>query len=97
MGKELNFMRDVWTEWKKDGDVRCIECNRRLKFHPAHVSHILPKGNYGRFRLRHDNVVPMCFEHHQLWEFGDRKKMKCGEKLKNISISLKSEYFNGTD
>ena len=52
------------------------------------MSHILTKGAHPS--LRHDkrNINLVCMEHHQIWEFGDRKSMKIYEKNKPIIIKL---------
>ncbi len=93
MTNELDFMKQTWSDWLKSGPVRCIECNKELWFHPAHVSHVLPKGAYPALRLDAENVVPMCFNCHQTYEFGARNKMKVHEKLESIKTTLKQKMY----
>lgn len=67
------------TAWKIKPNY-CEECGLYLsKFSRAFISHILTKGAHDPLRNHLDNFNKLCLEHHNQWEFGDRKSMKIYE------------------
>ena len=90
---ELQFFKDVWAHWHLLNATKCVECGQPLKFHPAHVSHILSKGAYPKFRLNPLNVKPLCLEHHQQYETGKRSEMKIYKFVSELSEKLKAQYY----
>ena len=68
---------------------KCEECGKSLpsvfKDREGNInaifqfSHILTKSAFPEFRHDQRNFNRLCFEHHQQWEFGERKTMKIYE------------------
>jgi len=64
----------------------CEECGTQLPdifedekgsmIYVVQYSHILGKAAWGEYRHEYWNFQRLCFGCHQIWEFGDRKKMK---------------------
>lgn len=66
------FYKKVW----KEKNTICEECGRKLwVFNRIFISHVLSKGAYPSYRHDMRNVNILCTEHHQQWEFGNRKSM----------------------
>ena len=85
------------TEWYQamweSRPHRCQECGVHLPhFSPMFVSHIITKGSYPSLRNHPENFMIYCSQCHQLWEFGERKKMKTYEEAMEIMDRLKREY-----
>jgi len=58
-------------------------------------SHILPKKNYGRFRLEAFNIKVVKPEIHQIWEFESREKLLQyvgGRKILDYANYLRQKY-----
>mgnify|MGYP003136093868 CR=1 FL=1 len=72
----------------------CEECNKKLKtFSRANVSHILSKGAFPKYRYHKDNYNILCFDCHQIWEFGDKKNMRIWNKNEKIINNLVLNYY----
>lgn len=55
-------------------------------------SHILGKGAFPEFRHNRLNMNILCLECHQVWEFGDKKKMKIYKDNMEIIQKLKKIF-----
>ncbi len=91
---------DAWYkyQWKTRRHF-CEECGKFLGDKLSHmfVSHIISKGSHPALRTHVDNCNILCADHHQQYEFGDRKSMKVYEKNKPIIIKmLQSEIAKAT-
>lgn len=94
---ELDFMKKIWSI--KFGSIedngRCEECDIPIKFAPAHCCHILSKGSRPDLRLVEENIVILCFNHHQQLDFGDKKSLKIWDRLEATILNFKnSDIFN---
>lgn len=54
----------------------------------ARYSHILPKSVYPKLRNKPQNINNLCLKHHEMWENGDREKMKIYKKNHKICLEL---------
>lgn len=72
----------------------CEECGKPLRqYSSCYISHILSRGANADMGYDLRNFNLLCFEHHQQWENGDRKKMRIYNKnLKTIN-ELKKDYY----
>jgi len=71
----------------------CEECMRPLREYSAtYVSHILTKGAHPE--MAHDcrNVNILCFNHHSVWENGNRENMRIYLGNMKTIEQLKKEY-----
>jgi hypothetical protein len=83
------FYKQAW----ESKEHICEECGRYLvNFSPGYISHILSRGAHIDKAKDLRNVNILCFECHQKWEFGDRKKMKIYDKNQITIQILKDEY-----
>ena|SRR6478736_9833340 len=89
--KDKNFFEAIW----KERDHICEVCCTPLgdTYNPVFFSHVLTKGAYPKFRHYHKNIVLMCFEDHQEWEFTDRKDPKWNS-VRDLSEELIIEYYS---
>ena len=64
--------------WNQNKHHTCQNCRKELGSYPnpAFFSHILPKGKFPEHRLNPNNFKIICFDCHQLWEFGTLDKLK---------------------
>lgn len=71
---DTKFYEEIWSECPH----YCEECDKYLgdKWERYMFSHILSKGSQPRLRHNKDNINLLCLEHHQMWEFGDKKSMR---------------------
>lgn len=94
------FFRWVWDHKPH----YCEECMKPLRNYSAvYCSHILTRG--GNPEMAHDprNINILCFEHHNKWENGNRKRMRIypgnqriiNELLKDYNIQRKEVQNNG--
>lgn len=73
----------------------CEECGRYIAYPCAvNVSHILTRGAHPEKAHDPRNVNFLCFDCHQLWENGDREKMRIYRKNQQTIQQLKHEYDN---
>jgi hypothetical protein len=82
---------------------KCEECDKPLpsvfKDKEGNInaifqfSHILTKSAFPEFRHDSRNFNRLCFEHHQQWEFGDRKTMRIYEPNQLVIEQLR-EFNN---
>lgn len=80
-------------------DHKCEECGVRLneEFRDDEgrvscrwrYSHILPKSIYPKLRHNVLNFNNLCLECHQVWDFGDKKRMKIFDKNEETICKLK--------
>lgn len=71
--QNVKFYRWIW-EHKPH---YCEECMRPLReYSSVYCSHILTRGAHPEFAYYPENVNILCFEHHNMWEYGDRKRMR---------------------
>lgn len=91
---ELDFFKQTWKYWQVlyNGNVKCCECSRVIDFAPAHCSHLMSKGALPSKRLEIRNLVPMCFNCHQKWEFELRDKMSNKYLIKQKD-AIKAEHY----
>lgn len=71
--------REVHLElWSKKKKHFCQNCDKDLGDYPnpAYFSHIVPKSRSPKLRLDHDNFKIVCFDCHQLYEFGTLDKIR---------------------
>jgi len=76
--------------FKKIYDQRgpyCEECGKYVEFDPSIFSHRHSKGAHPGLRLDPDNIDVLCWDHHQQWEFGKkRKEMKIYNNGRKIPL-----------
>ena len=99
MAANERFFRWVW-EYKPH---YCEECMRPLRsYSVVYCSHILTRGAHPEMAHDPRNINILCFEHHNMWENGNRKRMRIypgnqriiNELLKDYNIQRK-EVKNG--
>jgi 5-methylcytosine-specific restriction endonuclease McrA len=88
--KDIGWYREMWELRSHN----CQECGIHLPhFSPMFISHIITKGSYPSLRNHPENFMIYCSQCHQLWEFGDRRKMKTYDEAMEIMDKLKREYY----
>jgi len=88
--KDIEWYKEMWKKSSK----RCMECGLRiLHFHPMFISHIITKGSFPQLRHHPENFMIYCMNCHQMWEFGERKKMKTYQEAIEIAERLKREFY----
>ena len=71
----------------------CEECMRPLREYSAtYVSHILTKGAHPEMAHDPRNVNILCFNHHSVWENGNRENMRIYLGNMKTIEQLKKEY-----
>ena len=88
--KDEVFYRSAWKELPH----QCINCHLPLRgYSRSYISHLISKGS--NTALRHDirNVVPMCYDCHQTFEFGKRSEMKIWPELQERIRLLLLEHY----
>lgn len=83
------FFRWIW----ENKPHYCEECMKPLRTYSAvYCSHILTRG--GNPEVAHDprNINILCFEHHNMWENGERKKMRIYPGNQRIINNLIEDY-----
>lgn len=71
----------------------CAECCKPLRQYSAvYISHIKTRGSHPA--LAHDcrNVNILCFEHHSMWENGNRERMRIYPGNQRIIRELLQDY-----
>lgn len=71
----------------------CSECLKPLRQYSAvYISHIKTRGSHPA--LAHDcrNVNILCFEHHSMWENGNRERMRIYPGNQRIIEELINDY-----
>lgn len=71
----------------------CAECCKPLRQYSAvYISHIKTRGSHPA--LAHDcrNVNILCFEHHSMWENGNRERMRIYPGNQRIIKELLQDY-----
>ena len=85
------FFRWVW-EHKPH---QCEECLKPLRNYSAvYCSHILTRGSHPETAHDARNINILCFEHHSLWENGDKTKMRIYSGNIRLIELIKNEYAN---
>jgi hypothetical protein len=89
---DTKFYEEIWSERPH----YCEECDKYLgeKWERYMFSHILSKGSQPRLRHNKDNVNLLCLEHHQTWEFGDKKSMNIYPENEKIIQMLREKILN---
>jgi len=64
--------------WAKKKRHNCQNCKKPLGSfpNPAFFSHIVPKSKEQSLRLDPNNFKIVCFDCHQIWEFGTLDKIR---------------------
>jgi len=85
--KEL--FREIWIERPH----YCECCHKELGEIPlAHFfSHILSKGAFPKYKHNKDNIILICMNCHNDWEYGNRSLIKFSLK-KRLYDLLKNKY-----
>ena len=89
--EELDVMLEVW-EANADIDNRCqcSECGKSLEFDRTHCAHILSKGAFPSLRSNPENIIILCFECHQQFDFGLRSEMNIYPFIEEKTFELKN-------
>lgn len=89
---DTRFYKEIWNERPH----KCEECGVYLgeQWKRFMFSHILSKGAHPKLRHDKQNINVLCLEHHQQWEFGNRKTMKIYDKNKDAIIKLLQREIN---
>lgn len=68
--EDTEFFKSIWNE----RGHYCEICGESLgeEYNPVFFSHILTKSAFPKYRHNKDNILLMCFKHHNKWEFEDR-------------------------
>jgi|10_taG_2_1085330.scaffolds.fasta_scaffold219980_2 predicted restriction endonuclease len=84
---DVKFYNSIWN----DSNHYCENCNIYLgeQLNKSYISHILSKGAYPKHRHNNENINVLCFNCHQLWEFGDKTKMSIYRKNVKVMNKLK--------
>ena len=92
MSANERFFRWIW-EHKPH---YCEECMKPLKGYSAvYCSHIITRGSHPEMAHDPRNINILCFEHHNQWENGNRKRMRIYPgNLKTIN-ELTKDYDKG--
>lgn len=91
MAANERFFRWVW-EHKPH---QCEECLKPLRNYSAvYCSHILTRGAYPEMAHDARSINILCFEHHSLWENGDKTKMRIYPGNIRLIELMKNEYAN---
>lgn len=53
------FFEECISQIKKE-NLRCAECNEKLKGHVSEVAHILPKSSFRSIQTNKLNWIPLC-------------------------------------
>ena len=78
--------------WKHKKHV-CEECLKPLgDYSSVYISHILTKGSYPEMAHDPRNNNILCFDHHNLWENGNRESMRVYRHNMGVIGLLNSEY-----
>lgn len=88
----LKLDKQLYTSvWSKRPHY-CENCDKWLgdKMLAVFMSHILSKGSYPEHRHKEENINLLCFECHQVWEFGDRSSMRIFAANQKVIAKLKS-------
>ena len=104
--RKVTGERELFIEMYKECGKVCALSGADL-LPPEHpmfhhqFSHILPKGSYGRWRLRKENIVPCLKQFHDQWEaIKDKERLAVVQPLWkpwcDIYYSLRYQY-NTTD
>lgn len=74
----------------------CFNCDKHLGDRPykTFFAHILPKGTFGKFRHRKDNILLLCPQCHHNLDFGFSTDMKRWDEIQQIKQKLKTEYYD---
>lgn len=71
----------------------CAECCKPLRQYSAvYISHMKTRGSHSQ--MAHDvrNVNILCFEHHSMWESGNRERMRIYPGNQRIIKELLQDY-----
>ena len=94
------FFRIMWAEWESRHYVACAECFRGLQFNVKHCAHIIGKGTEPQMRHDKENLMPLCFYHHRIYdqgmgvfEPGHVNEFLIGPEIKERIAKLKRKYY----
>lgn len=93
---ELQMFLEIWNERPKVSEVsgkQLLPLGHKLWINQ--FSHILPKGTYGKFRLRKDNIKMVLPDEHDMWEH-HKSEIRDADIWRWVFIKadeLKEEYF----
>ena len=87
---ELDTMLSVWEE-NQDFHDRCLcsECGKSIEFDRSHCAHILSKGAFPQHRCNPENIVILCFDCHQTFDFESRESMAIWPYIEEKTLELK--------
>lgn len=75
---EREMFLEIWQE--RPHYCTNKNCNKWLGNEPRtfFFSHIKPKSVYPQLRLNKNNIQLLCFDCHQIFDFGDKSKIDVG-------------------
>ena len=83
------FFRWIWDHKPH----YCEECMKPLRTYSAvYCSHILSRGAHPEMAHDPRNINILCFDHHNQWENGDRKRMRIYPGNQMIIKELENDY-----
>lgn len=94
LAQDQKMYASIWRKRKHVSELSGTNLGDKMK--SIFFSHILPKGNYPRFRHREDNIILLTMQEHHDWEFGDRKDPKW-QVVKDRYEALLQEYNGVTN
>lgn len=83
------FFRWIWDHKPH----YCEECMKPLRTYSAvYCSHILSRGAHPEMAHDPRNINILCFDHHNQWENGDRKRMRIYPGNQRVIKELEKDY-----
>ena len=77
----------------ENSDKICEECQRPLNnYSPVYISHIKTRGSHPEMAFDPRNVNILCYKHHNMWENGDKEKMRIYPRNMKVIEILEKEY-----
>lgn len=93
-GKNIMATNERFFKWVWEHSAQvCSECMKPLREYSAvYISHILSRGAYPECSIDPRNTNILCFEHHSMWENGNRKTMRIYPGNQRIIKELLQDY-----